>query len=57
MVDDNTAQTLDGGKISQMKASGVAGQSIVDAVVQNSATFQSKTEYAQEKYLRKKQKK
>jgi tRNA (adenine-N(1)-)-methyltransferase non-catalytic subunit len=40
-----------------MKEDGVVGQDIVDAVVKNSSTFAVKTEYAQEKYVRKKQKK
>ncbi len=40
-----------------MKADGRGGRAIVDAVVKNSATYAEKTEYAKEKYVRKKQKK
>jgi hypothetical protein len=57
LLDDNTAQTLGGVQIAQMKVNGMKGQMIVDAVVKNSSTFANKTEFAQEKYVRKKQKK
>lgn len=40
-----------------MKLEGRGGRAIVDAVVKNSATYADKTEYAKEKYVRKKQKK
>ena len=40
-----------------MKLDGRGGRAIVDAVVKNSSTFADKTEYAKEKYVRKKQKK
>ena len=57
LVDDNTAQQLRHEEIEQMKLDGRGGRAIVDAVVKNSATFAAKTEYAKEKYVRKKQKK
>ena len=57
LIDDNTAQTLGAGKIAQMKGAGVEGHIIVDALAKHSTTFTAKTEFAQEKYLRKKQKK
>eukprot|EP01046_Picozoa_sp_COSAG06_P026056 COSAG06_NODE_2221_length_7313_cov_6.831577_9_plen_76_part_00 len=40
-----------------MKLDGRGGRAIVDAVVKNSSTYAEKTEYAKEKYIRKKQKK
>ena len=55
--DDNKAQTLSAAEIESMKKAGADGTAIIAAVVQNSATFKSKTEFSQEKYLRKKQKK
>lgn len=57
LVDDNTAQQLKHEEIEQMKLDGRGGRAIVDAVVKNSATYADKTEYAKEKYVRKKQKK
>jgi tRNA (adenine-N(1)-)-methyltransferase non-catalytic subunit len=36
---------------------GLSGQEIIQALVANSATFHGKTEFSQEKYLKKKQKK
>lgn len=57
LVDDNTAQQLKHEEIEQMKLDGRGGRAIVDAVVKNSATYANKTEYAKEKYVRKKQKK
>jgi hypothetical protein len=57
LVDDNTAQQLRHEEIEKMKLDGRGGRAIVDAVVKNSATYADKTEYAKEKYVRKKQKK
>jgi hypothetical protein len=57
LVDDNTAQQLKHEEIEQMKLDGRGGRAIVDAVVKNSSTYAEKTEYAKEKYIRKKQKK
>ena len=57
LVDDNTAQQLRHEEIEKMKLEGRGGRAIVDAVVKNSATYADKTEYAKEKYVRKKQKK
>ena len=57
LVDNNTAQMLKHEEIEQMKQDGVGGKEIVDAVVKNSATYEKKTEYAKEKYVRKKQRK
>lgn len=63
-VDDNRhlvggadSQTLSRSDIDQMKEQGVSGRQIVSSIVENSTTFDAKTEYSQEKYVRKKQKK
>ncbi|GBG87373.1 hypothetical protein CBR_g45432 [Chara braunii] len=57
LVDNNTAQGLSSQDIDRMKQEGVSGRDIVDALVASSKSFQSKTEFSQEKYRRKKQKK
>jgi len=57
LVDDGTAQKLGHEDIERMKAQGVKSGELIDKLVANSATFQDKTEFSQEKYKRKKQKK
>ncbi|XP_024530152.1 tRNA (adenine(58)-N(1))-methyltransferase non-catalytic subunit trm6 isoform X2 [Selaginella moellendorffii] len=57
LIDDNTAQTLSAEEIHSMKREGSSGQEIVNALIANSASFESKTTFSQEKYKRKKQKK
>jgi tRNA (adenine-N(1)-)-methyltransferase non-catalytic subunit len=51
------AQKLSDKEIQRMQQSGVSGQAIVDELVANSATFNQKTAFAQEKYKMKKMKK
>ena len=48
------AQKLSDKEIQRMQQSGVSGQAIVDELVANSATFNQKTAFAQEKYKMKK---
>lgn len=55
--DTNTAQTLNQDDIKQMKMDGKGGKDIIDALIENSASFAAKTVFSQEKYIRKKQKK
>ena len=51
LVDDNTAQRLDQSVINGMKQNKtLSGKDIVDALVKNSSTYQSKTVFSQEKY-------
>ncbi|XP_012835735.1 PREDICTED: tRNA (adenine(58)-N(1))-methyltransferase non-catalytic subunit trm6 isoform X1 [Erythranthe guttata] len=57
LVDNNTAQTLTGEDIDEMRRKGVTGDEIVEALIANSATFDKKTAFSQEKYRIKKQKK
>ncbi|KAG8377909.1 hypothetical protein BUALT_Bualt08G0082600 [Buddleja alternifolia] len=57
LVDNNTAQSLTGEDIDDMRRKGVTGDEIVEALIANSATFDKKTAFSQEKYRIKKQKK
>ncbi|KAF5827016.1 adenine(58)-N(1)-methyltransferase non-catalytic subunit TRM6 [Dunaliella salina] len=58
LFDRNTAnQKLTDADIAAMRASGKEGAEIVEALISNSATFESKTEFSQEKYRKKKTKK
>lgn len=57
ITDDSSSQLLSTDEIIALKESGETGQNIVERLLVNSKTFQLKTEYAQEKYLKKKAKK
>lgn len=57
LIDNNTAQTLTGEDIEGMRRQGASGNDIVEALIANSATFENKTSFSQEKYRLKKQKK
>ncbi|CAL5383470.1 unnamed protein product [Camellia sinensis] len=57
LVDNNTAQSLTGEDIDEMRRQGATGDEIVQALIANSATFEKKTSFSQEKYRLKKQKK
>lgn len=57
ITDDSSSQLLSTDEIIALKESGETGQNIVERLLENSKTFQLKTEYAQEKYLKKKAKK
>jgi tRNA (adenine-N(1)-)-methyltransferase non-catalytic subunit len=52
--DNNNAQSLTKENILSMKDEGVPSQEIMIKLIENSATFSSKTEFAQQKYVRKK---
>lgn len=54
---DTETQTLKADDIDKLRESGSSAGEIVNIIVENSRTFTSKTEYSQEKYLRKKEKK
>eukprot|EP01038_Epipyxis_sp_PR26KG_P010132 gene10132-13630_t len=56
-VDTNTAQKLKDVDIHRLKASGLSGEEIIQTLIQNSGTFSSKTEFAQEKWIKRKEKK
>ncbi|KAM7257060.1 hypothetical protein ACFE04_012801 [Oxalis oulophora] len=57
LLDDNKAQTLTGQDIDALRSEGATGNEIVEALIANSATFDKKTQFSQEKYKLKKQKK
>ncbi|XP_062163200.1 uncharacterized protein LOC133870157 isoform X2 [Alnus glutinosa] len=57
LIDNNKAQSLTGEDIDAMRRQGATGDEIVDALIANSATFEKKTLFSQEKYRLKKQKK
>lgn len=57
LVDNNAAQSLTCEEIEAMKRQGARGDEIVEALIANSATFEKKTSFSQEKYRLKKQKK
>lgn len=55
LYDRNESQKLTQEQITALKASGEASSDqIVDMLIENSATFASKTEFSQEKYIKKK---
>ncbi|XP_004152653.1 tRNA (adenine(58)-N(1))-methyltransferase non-catalytic subunit trm6 isoform X2 [Cucumis sativus] len=57
IVDNNKAQSLSSEDIDAMRSQGATGDEIVEALIANSATFDKKTVFSQEKYRLKKQKK
>lgn len=57
IVDDGQSQKLTSDQIDSLKGSGKTSTEIVAEIVGNSQSFANKTEFSQEKYLRKKEKK
>ncbi|XP_023285862.1 tRNA (adenine(58)-N(1))-methyltransferase non-catalytic subunit TRM6 [Seriola lalandi dorsalis] len=57
IVDDGKSQKLTRDDIETLKEQGLKGQEIIQQLIENSATFRDKTEYAQDKYIKKKKKK
>ena len=57
IFDDGMSQQLSKDEIVELKDKGLPGTLIVEQLLENSKTFNKKTEYAQEKYLKKKEKK
>ncbi|WAR18639.1 TRM6-like protein [Mya arenaria] len=56
LLDEDSNQRLTQEQIEQMKKEGVSGDKLIGHLIENSATFQSKTGYAQEKWVKKKKK-
>jgi tRNA (adenine58-N1)-methyltransferase non-catalytic subunit len=54
--DTNTAQKLTVEEIHKLKEDGASGSTIIQSLIANSDTWNSKTEFAQEKWLKRKQK-
>ncbi|KAM4522225.1 tRNA (adenine(58)-N(1))-methyltransferase non-catalytic subunit TRM6 [Odontesthes bonariensis] len=57
IVDDGKSQKLTRDDIETLKEQGLKGQEIIEKLIENSSTFSNKTEYAQDKYIKKKKKK
>ncbi|KAI4871633.1 hypothetical protein NFI96_010506 [Prochilodus magdalenae] len=57
IVDDGKSQKLTRDDIESLKEQGLKGQEIIQQLIDNSTTFKAKTEFAQEKYIKKKKKK
>jgi len=57
LVDDASHQKLTQERILEMKEKGVDGQAIIQALMENSSSFGSKTEFSKEKWIKKKKKK
>jgi tRNA (adenine58-N1)-methyltransferase non-catalytic subunit len=56
-VDSNSAQRLNSTDIAGLRESGVSGKEIIQKLVENSETWEAKTEFSKQKYLKKKQQK
>ncbi|TSK58035.1 tRNA (adenine(58)-N(1))-methyltransferase non-catalytic subunit TRM6 [Bagarius yarrelli] len=57
ILDDGKSQKLTRDDIESLKEQGLKGQEIIQQLINNSTTFRDKTEFAQEKYIKKKKKK
>lgn len=57
IIDDGESQNLGPEDISKLREECNDSSKIIEKIVENSKTFNSKTEYSQEKYLKKKEKK
>lgn len=54
IADSNDAQQLTAGAIECLREEGLRGEEVIRMLMANSATFEKKTKFAQEKYIRKK---
>lgn len=57
LVDDGTSQKLTEAQINELTSNAAAGDEVVKAIVENSDTYQGKTAFSKEKYLKQKKKK
>lgn len=57
ITDDGTSQRLSKKEILQLQESGKSGKEIIGSLIENSTSFAAKTEYSQEKYIKKKERK
>ncbi|KAJ1520664.1 hypothetical protein ONE63_003768 [Megalurothrips usitatus] len=57
IVDDGSSQKLSMEEIVNLRDEGLSSKEIVGTLIENSKTFHNKTEYSQQKYLKKKEKK
>lgn len=54
IVDDGKSQPLGCQEIAELREKGISGPEILDTLISNSKTFSQKTEFSQEKYVKKK---
>ncbi|KAM6164026.1 tRNA (adenine(58)-N(1))-methyltransferase non-catalytic subunit TRM6 [Rhynchocyon petersi] len=57
IIDDGKSQKLTQDDIKALKDKGIKGEEIVQQLIENSTTFRDKTEFSQDKYIKKKKKK
>ncbi|KYN44048.1 tRNA (adenine-N(1)-)-methyltransferase non-catalytic subunit TRM6 [Trachymyrmex septentrionalis] len=57
IMDDGTSQRLSKEEILQLQEAGKTGKEIISSLIENSKSFSAKTEYSQEKYIKKKKNK
>lgn len=57
ITDDGTSQRLSKEEILQLQEAGKTGREIIGSLIENSKSFAAKTEYSQEKYIKKKERK
>lgn len=57
LVDNNVSQSITQPELHQMQKDGAHGSEIVAALISNSSTFHTKSQFSQDKYIRKKQQK
>ncbi|KAH0954069.1 hypothetical protein HN011_009507 [Eciton burchellii] len=57
ITDDGTSQRLSKEEIMQLQEAGKTGKEIIGSLIENSRSFATKTEYSQEKYIKKKERK
>lgn len=57
IIDDGTSQKLSKEEIQQLQEAGKSGKEIIGSLIENSTSFAAKTEYSQEKYIKKKERK
>ncbi|ESO87742.1 hypothetical protein LOTGIDRAFT_234974 [Lottia gigantea] len=57
LTESDENQRIKQDEILKMKEAGISGEEIVDKLIENSQTFQNKTEFSQEKYIKKKKEK
>lgn len=57
LVDKRDNQKLSRDEINSLRKQGVTGEAIIEQLVENSSTFQKKTDFSQKKYIQKKKRK
>ena len=55
IVDDNTSQALNQKELLKLRQSGATGSTIIQQIIENSSTFEHKTDFSKAKYIARKQ--